>query len=312
MISAAPLTPDTEADDFPARRVHLIFHIPKCAGQTIHHHLSTYAPKGSYYRVRRRRGPSRLFFKKYALDGMPDTHGVRAIGGHCLGNSIERIFDGRHIERSILVRDPVTHFVAHYNFRMMRYISQGLRPYSLDLAYQARQRNFITHFILRNFLEMSWPRLMSLSAVEQYVTVNQFLSTFWFVGDYTRCDELLAALAPDLRVPPAGTIRNSCAQWQSRVQWKPLRVEDLTSRMIEQIRRDNVLDQLLWETWRDVEQARICMRSHEIHEMPFAEFVATESLRLVSQAKRRFQRGWNAPRGRGVAPAPAFPVPRMG
>ena len=199
------------------------------------------------------------------------------------------------------MRDPVSHFVSHYNFRMMRYLSQGWQTYSIDIAYRARQRNFVTHYILRNFLEISWPRLLSLSAVEKYVAVNRFLSTFWFVGDYTRCNELVAALAPKLGVPTTAIPRNTCAEWQGRVRWKPLRVEDLTSRMIDQIRHENVLDQLLWETWRDVDQSRICVRPHDIYEQSLTGFVARESLRLVSQIRRRCHRGWMAPT---EAPAP--------
>jgi hypothetical protein len=83
--------------------------------------------------------------------------------------------------------------------------------------------------------------------VEKYVAVNRFLSTFWFVGDYTRCNELIAALAPDLGVP--ATAQNTCAEWQDRVRWKPLTVDNLPSRMIDRIRRENMLDQLLWEAW---------------------------------------------------------------
>lgn len=258
---------------------------------TVHRHLSAHAPKGTYYRVRKRKGPGRFFLPPYRLAGIPDPRGLRALGGHFVGSSIEDIFKDRQIERSILLRDPVSHFVSHYNFRMMRYLSQGWRTYSPGIAYRALQRNFTTHYILRNFLEISWPRLLSLSAVEKYVAVNRFLSTFWFVGDYTRCNELIAALAPDLGVP--ATAQNTCAEWQDRVRWKPLIVDNLPSRMIDRIRRENMLDQLLWEAWGDVEQSRICVRLHDLYEKP--GFLAGESLRLVYQLRRRFHRGWRTP-----------------
>jgi hypothetical protein len=250
---------------------------------------------------------------RYELDGMPDAEHLRAIGGHFIGSSIERIFNGRQIERSILLRDPVSQFVSHYNFRMMRYLSQGWQTYPLEIAYQARPRNFVTHYILRNFLEISWPRLLSLSAVEKYVAVNRFLSTFWFVGDYTRCNELIAALAPNLGVPATAMAQNTCAEWQRRVvRWKPLRVDNLTRRMIDQFRQENVLDQLLWETWRDVDQARINARSHHIYETPLTELVARESLRLVSQVRRRFHRGWKVPGGSDLVAGASVPAPKRG
>jgi len=223
---------------------------------------------------------------------MPKAEHLRAIGGHYIGSSIERIFAGRQIRRSILLRDPVSQFISHYNFRMMRYLSQGLQAYSLEIAYHARPRNFLTHYILSNFLEISWPRLMSLSAQEKYVGVNRFLSTFWFVGDYSRCNDLIAALTLDLGVPSAAIARNTCAEWQHRVRWKPVNVEDLTPRMIDQIRQENALDQLLWETWRDVDQARISVLPHRMHDAPFKDLVAQESMRFVYQVRRRFHRSW--------------------
>jgi hypothetical protein len=227
---------------------------------------------------------------------MPDAEQLRAIGGHFLGKSIEDIFANRQIERSILLRDPVSQFVSHYNVRMMRYVLRGRQTYSPEIAYRARQRNFATHHILRNFLEISWPRLLSLSALDKYVAVNQFLSTFWFVGDYTRCSELIAKLGPKLGVPATAMAHNTCAEWQRRVRWTPLRVENLTRQMVEQIRQENVLDQLLWETWRDVDQAEIYDCSHRIHET-LTDFVLQESLRLVYEVRRRFHRGWKAPGG---------------
>ena len=113
-----------------ASPIHFIFHVPKCAGRTVHCHLSTHAPTGTYHRLKKRKGPSRFFLPRYELAGMPDAEHLRAIGGHFLGNSIERIFNGRQINRSILLRDPVGQFVSHYNFRMMRYLSQGWQTYS--------------------------------------------------------------------------------------------------------------------------------------------------------------------------------------
>ena len=296
-MTEVPRTFDAQLDQVATGPIHFIFHVPRCAGRTVHCHLSTYAPKGTYYRTEKRRGLGRFFQPRYQLAGMPDPRGLKALSGHFLGNSIERIFAGRQIERSILLRDPVSQFVSHYNFRMMRYLSQGWQTYPPDIAYRARQRNFVTHYILRNFLEFSWPRLISLSAVEKYAAVNRFLSTFWFVGDYTRCNELVAALAPKLGVPAAAQARNTSAEWQRRVRWKLLRVEDLTSRMINQIRHENMLDQLLWETWRDVDKARIRVRSHDFYEEPITGFVARESLRLVYQIRRRSHRGWRAPGG---------------
>ena len=277
------------------RPLHIVFHVPRCAGQTIHRHLSRHAPKGSYLRVRKRKGPSRLLLPRYKIAEMPDPRGLNAIGGHWIGRSIENHFADRPIARSILLRDPVSQFVSHYNLRMMRYLSQGLRPYSPEIAYRSRQRNFVTHFILRSFAEMSWPRLVSLSMTEKYAEADRFLSGCFFVGDHTRCDELIAMLAPDLGIPAVAETKNSSEQWLQCVNWAPLKMSDLSRSMIDAIKQDNVLDQLLWEAWKDAEQDQPQLSLHAIGETPLTKRVATQSSRLINQVKRRFHRGWMAP-----------------
>ena len=277
------------------RPLHIVFHVPRCAGQTIHRHLSRHAPKGSYLRVRKRKGPSRFLLPQYQNVETPAPRSVNALSGHWIGRSIEQYFDDRPIARSILLRDPVSQFVSHYNFRMMRYISQGLQPYSPEIAYRSRQRNYVTHFILRTFVEMSWVRLVSLSATEKYAAADQFLSECFFVGDHTRCDELIAKLAPDLGIPAVAETKNSSQQWLQRVNWVPLKMSDLSRSMIDTIKQDNILDQLLWESWKDAEHGKLQPSLHSIGEPSVTWRMATQSARLINQVKRRFHRGWNAP-----------------
>ena len=277
------------------RPLHIVFHVPRCAGQTIHRHLSRNAPKGSYLRVRKRKGPSRFLLPQYQSIETPDPRSVNVVSGHWIGRSIEQYFDDRPIARSILLRDPVSQFVSHYNFRMMRYISQGLQPYSPEIAYHSRQRNYVTHFILRTFAEMSWPRLVSLSTAEKYAEADRFLSECFFVGDHTRCKELIAKLAPDLGIPAAAETKNSSRQWLQCVDWAPLKISDLSRSMIDTIKQDNILDQLLWESWKDTERDQPQPSLQAIGETPLTTRVATQSSRLINQVKRRFHRGWNAP-----------------
>ena len=88
----------------------------------------------------------------------------------------------------------MSHSLSYYNFRMMRYLSRGFHPYSFDVAYGAMQRNFVTHYILRRFLELSWARVVLLSDEEKYDLVNAFLSKFWYVADYRQCNDLIGAI----------------------------------------------------------------------------------------------------------------------
>lgn len=273
------------------------YHVPKCAGRTIDRHLSAALPQDAYYRTRRRRGFGRLLSPPHGLAEMPDREKTQVVGGHFIGSSIESHFAGRELRRSILLRDPVSHIVSYYNFRMMRYLLAGLHPYSFSLAYRATQRNFITHYILRNFLELPWSRLARLSDDEKYDTVNAFLATFWFVGDYRLCDDLVAALGATLEIPGRAVAANTCAEWQRRVRWMRLEEDDLSADAVAQIRRENLLDQRLWETWHEAGHDVASVRPRALAGRNATGFVTAESTRFVNQIARRIQRRWRPFKG---------------
>ena len=122
--------------------VHLIYHVPRCAGQTIDRHLAAVLSANAYHRTRKRKGFGRFLFTRHDFGKMPDPNQTRVVGGHFLGISLEPLFAGRELKRSILLRDPVSHFISYYNFRMMRYLAQGLHPYSFELAYTGHAKEF--------------------------------------------------------------------------------------------------------------------------------------------------------------------------
>jgi hypothetical protein len=281
--------------------VHLVYHVPKCAGRTIDRHLAAGLPRAAYHRTKKRRGLSR-FVTRYDPAKLPNPRDVKVVGGHFLGVSIDSLFAGRTLKRSILLRDPVSHFVSYYNFRMMRYLSQGLQPYSFELAYGATQRNFVSHYILSNFLELSWSRIASLSENEKYDLVNAFLSTFWFVGDYRLCDDLIAALGDRLGISTKATPRNMLADLGRGVGWTPITVDRLPADAIAQIRSENLLDQRLWETWREAGHETSAIRPRALDGTCPSGFITNEASRLVNQILRRAQRRWG---GFDDVPVPA-------
>jgi hypothetical protein len=79
------------------------------------------------------------------------------------------------------------------------------------------------------------------------------------------------------------------------VDWAPLKISDLSRSMIDTIKQDNILDQLLWESWNDAERDQPQPSLQAIGETPLTRRVATQSSRLINQVKRRFHRGWNVP-----------------
>jgi hypothetical protein len=173
---------------------------------------------------------------------------------------------------------------------MMRYLSQGLSPYSFDLAYRATQRNFITHYILRNFLHLSWYRLVRLSDPEKYHLVNAFLATFWYVGDYRLCDDLVSALSADLDICSGAKPRNTRQEWERRIPWRSLTLDELSPDVIAQIRNENALDQKVWETWRQARRETQVVRPHPLAANSTQRFLISETRRLAPQIIRRLRR----------------------
>ena len=72
--------------------------------------------------------------------------------------------------------------------------------------------------------------------------------------------------------------------------WEPLALEDLSHATVHEIRRDNLLDLRLWETWREAkEPSGRCLLSRE-------------AVRFVNQVVRRIQRRWGVFDGSEAAP----------
>jgi len=272
--------------------VHFVYHVPKCAGRTVDLHLALALPQSAYHRTQKRRGVGR-FITRYDRTDLPDPRDTKVVGGHYLGISIDSLFAGRPIKRSILLRDPASHFMSYYNYRMTRYISEGLQPYGVDVAYGAMQRNFITHYILRNFLELSWAQIAILSDRDKYDLVNAFLSTFWFVGDYRLCDEFIATLGDKFGIYVSATPRNTCAELVRSVGWTPITIDRLPPHILAHIRAENALDQLLWETWREARHDTSAVRPLPL-EARSSSFIGNEASRLVNQILRRVHRRWGS------------------
>lgn len=270
--------------------VYFLFHVPKCAGRTIHEHLAAHMPNGGYLRAKKRYGARRLFSTRYELDETAGSSQLRALGGHYLGQSLERMAEGKEIRRAILLRDPVSHLVSYYNFRIQLYLRQGMRPYSFELAYGSTQRNFITHYILRNFLELPWTQLMRLTPEEKWEKVNAFLSSCWYVGDYRYCGELIAEMAQSIDVPPKAIPQNICQHHVEHQDWRPLHAESIPESLKRRIREENSIDQQLWEVWGDVRLNVAAQTFKPLEASAQRNFLATEMMRLPYQITRRAAR----------------------
>jgi len=110
--------------------------------------------------------------------------------------------------------------------------------------------------------------------------------------DYSLCNELLALLGAELGVPGQAAPMNTRVEWECRVGWKALRIDDLTPDAIAQIRQENLLDQRLWETWHEARQSTVSVKPRALGARSSSGLITANAKRLVCQLGRRIQRRW--------------------
>ena len=282
------------ADAVVSEPVYFLLHVPKCAGQTVDSHIMAHAPPGSYYLPRKRRGMARRILRAYDAWDMPDPSRLRIVNGHWIGRSLESRFGDREIRRAVLLRDPLSHAISYYNYRMMRYRSNGQGAYEFDVAYRAASRDPVCHFLLYRYLEIPWVRLCVMSTQDKYDLLNRCFNRFWFAADYGRCDDLIVSLAEALGMPNRAVRENTGDDWHKRVDWTPLTADDLTAAQRSRIVEDNILDQLLWESWREAGHDTANIRPKPLPGKACKAFITNEALRPWYQVERRWKRATGA------------------
>ena len=270
--------------------VYFILHIPKTAGQTIQYHLAEHCPPGAFWSPRRVPYPLSLFSFRHRLAGEGDRGLVRAVAGHDLATSLERQFPGREIRRVVLLREPLSLQLSLYNYRMMNHLAKGLGTYGFLVHLRSQPRDFIAHWLLARWLQIPWPRLMAMSDDDKYRRLNRALGQFWFVGDYTDCDRVIAAIAPDLQVPAIARPRNTAREWHKQIKWEPLTEADMPAGLRDAVRRQNPLDRALWENWHGAGFDAALVRPRPLSPESPAGFLIHEAARpffLVTRWARR-------------------------
>lgn len=230
--------------------VYFLLHVPRAAGNTIEAHLQAHLGEQLWSPLR----PSAMAMlgrSRYRLDKTPDPQRVRAVAGHYIGRSLERHFPGRQIRRTLLLRDPIGFHVSYYNHRMMFSLSRGGSTCAFEQHLCAQPRDLIAILLLWYWLELPLATLLWTSDERKYELLNEALGGFWFVGSYRDCDRLIAAIAADLDVPPVAPPRNTTLQWQKRVNWQPLRADELPASTRAAILARNPIHDALWHSWRN-------------------------------------------------------------
>jgi hypothetical protein len=229
--------------------VYFLLHMPRTGGNTIAAHLKTHL--GDRFCTASRPAPLEMLgSRRFRLDGGPDFRQVRAITGHYLGCSVERSFPGREIRRTLLLRDPVGFHVSYYNHRMMYSLSRGGPTCDFERHLRAQPRDLVPLLLLWYWLEMPLGTFLGTGDACKYELLNEALSGFWFIGSHEDADRLLATVAADFGIPTNASRKNTTAEWRRRVQWRPLRVEDLSDATLRGILAKNPIHDALWHGWR--------------------------------------------------------------
>ena len=133
-------------------------HVPKCAGTTLEQHFASELGVTGFWKTRKRtrKFPLELFSYKYDPTLPGPAEKVRAISGHFAGHSLAKLFPERRIVRSLILREPQSLMLSWYNFRIMRYMRKGQKPYSFSLFLRSMRMNPVAHFILERWVELPW------------------------------------------------------------------------------------------------------------------------------------------------------------
>jgi hypothetical protein len=228
--------------------LYLIVHIPKCAGETIREHLRGNLGEDRVLRFVRRRGKLRFFARNgYVIRPADyDPRRIRVLTGHHLARSGRNRLPGRPTREIALIRDPLTRIVSHYNYYIRRMETDADRPSASFEEWYATQRpNYMTDFFLTRYLEIGEPRLFLMAEREKFDLMHEALTHFWYVADFRRCDEILAALSEELGISAEIERKNVTLH-------KHMEAATVPERLKARIAAENVVDQAIYDPWKDV------------------------------------------------------------
>lgn len=232
------------------RKLHLILHVPKCAGTSVEQHLMTHLGPQYFWitRKRSRSVPLGVFHRKYRAP-CHSINDIAAVSGHFLGRSVERLFPGRQLIRSIVLREPKRQILSLYNYRMMRYIKSGLKPYPFHYHLRSLPTNPVAHFILERWLELSWPQLAAMRSNSKVAELDRALASFDRIVDISEASALIAWLSRDLDLPEQSVETNTSGEWEAMTGWRPLKLGHLTRAEHAEMDARLNIDRYLWRRW---------------------------------------------------------------
>lgn len=234
-----------------ARKLHLALHVPKCAGRMIENHLREHLGVDRFWLPGRRskRLPPEVLGRKYDATLPANLDKIDAISGHTFGRSIEKLFPDRQLVRSVILRNPEKQILSWYNYRMMRYMSEGLHPFSFNLFLRTFPADPVAYYLLERWLEMSWVGIASLTADQKVAMLDETLSQFDRIVDIADADELCAWHCEDLGIPQVAQRTNTSEEWARKTGWKVIGLSDLNESDLKLLKGRFTIDRYLWRRW---------------------------------------------------------------
>ncbi|MGE0765620.1 MAG: hypothetical protein AB7L90_04080 [Hyphomicrobiaceae bacterium] len=267
----------------PGQPLHVILHVPKCGGRTMQNHLRRHLGT-QFWSVNKRfrHLPLEFFGRKYDSTPAHRLEHIRAVSGHFLGRSIEGLFPGRPLVRSLVLREPRSQVLSWYNFKMMRYALAGSSPYSFRLYLNSMPADPIAHFLLERWLELPWSRIASLGTIEKLQLLNSTLSQFDHVVDISKADQLIAWHSAALEIPGQAVRANDSKELAQQARWAPIGLAELTEAERAELDHHVQLDTYLWRKW--------ALKQDVTFDSTPLSFTRKEFLRVVPQIRRRVAR----------------------
>jgi len=226
-------------------------HVPKCAGTTVEKHLRNELGRSGiwYPRKRTRNFPLGWFERKYEQAPPARLEDVKAISGHFVGRSIEENFADRRIVRSIILRDPESLMLSYYNYRMMRYISRGQKPYGFSLFLRSTRQNFISHFLLDRWLELPWVDLVRLTDQQKAERLDAVMGSIQHIAAIDETNALVATISGEIGISPVADRRNTTEEKRANTGWTILRPGELSEQDRIELKARTQLDRYVWRRW---------------------------------------------------------------
>lgn len=271
----------------PRDTLHVVLHVPKCAGSTMEIHFAKHLGPTRFWSPPKRKTRLALetFGRKFDATPPGPVDNIAVVSGHFIGRSIENLIPDRPIVRSVVLREPERFVLSLYNFRMMLYIVAGRNTCSFSLFLKSLQTDPISHFLLDRWLEKPWATIAGLTSAKKAALLDEMLANLDHVVDISGVDELIAWHSRDLGIAEEAARANTQEEWVHKSGWTPLRLSDLTPSEREMLARRVNLDRYIWRRWALKEPVAF-------EPAAVAPFLLHELPRPIYQARRRIARRW--------------------